>query len=81
MLAVAVPAIAAEADGGRPLFVVGLAEGAVWQDFAYLAAVAAASSQSGSKPAVIAVAPSGEIGREVAGKIGWIGGPGIGFLF
>ena len=49
---------------------VGLDEGAVWQDYAYLAAVAAASSRSGSKPAVIAIAPSGEIGREVADYLG-----------
>ena len=66
VLAVAASAGGAEGGGKRCLFLVGVGDEAVWQDLAYLAAVPAASHRSGKRPAVIAVRPSGEIGREVA---------------
>ena len=54
-------------DGGkRCLFLVGMTDKASWRDFAYLAAVPAASHRTRKKPSVVAVEPSGEIGREVA---------------
>ena len=57
---------AAEDGGKRSLFLVGTTDGASWQDFAYLAAVPAASHRTDRKPAVLAVEASGKIGREVA---------------
>ena len=65
-MVLAVLAGGARAGEGRPLFLVGLGEGAAWQDMAYLAAVPAASHRAQKKPAVIAIPPSGEIGRELA---------------
>ena len=61
------PNLLQAADHGpvRALFFVGAGEGAVWQDMAYLAAVPAASHRTGNAPAVIAIDPSGTIGREV----------------
>ncbi|MHC4503909.1 MAG: hypothetical protein ACYTFI_11440, partial [Planctomycetota bacterium] len=50
----------------RPLFLVGVPDGASWQDFAYLAAVPAATHRSARKPSVVALPPTGEIGRELA---------------
>ncbi len=55
---------AREADRRRALFLVGVPAEPGWQDFAYLAAVAAASHRCGGCPAVLAVPPSGRIGRE-----------------
>ncbi|MHC4198921.1 MAG: C25 family cysteine peptidase, partial [Planctomycetota bacterium] len=45
---------------------VGVPDGASWQDFAYLAAVPAARHRSKGKPSVVALPPSGEVGRELA---------------
>jgi hypothetical protein len=59
---------AAPASGAatRALFLVGVGEKAAWQDMAYLAAVPAATRRTGKAPAVIAIDPSGKVGREVA---------------
>lgn len=65
-LLTAAPVRAADDGGKRCLFLVGVTDEAAWRDLAYLAAVPAASHRSGKRPSVIAVAPSGEIGREVA---------------
>jgi len=65
-LATAASVGAGEAGGRRALFLIGMTGEPVWQDMAYLAAVPAASHRTTRRPAVIAVGPSGEIGREVA---------------
>jgi hypothetical protein len=65
-LATATSVGVADNGGKRSLFLVGTTDTASWQDFAYLAAVPAASHRTGRKPAVLAVEASGRIEREVA---------------
>ncbi len=65
-LVTAASAGAGEDGGRRSLFLIGMPDGASWQDLAYLAAVPAASRRTGKRPAVIAVQPSGKIEREIA---------------
>ncbi|MBI5834421.1 MAG: hypothetical protein HZB16_19155 [Armatimonadetes bacterium] len=59
-------ATSAEAAGQRALLLVPLAAEPSWQDFAYLAAVPAATVVTDGAPAVVALEPGGAITPEVA---------------
>ena len=69
VVALAVSVSAGAAERKRSLLLVGVEDGACWQDFAYLAAVPAAARRTGGAPAVIAIAPSGQVGPELGDYI------------